>query len=385
MSGPKNPPVSGPTILVTLGRLPKALDVARSFASSGCRVVVAEPFSRHLAGASQSVAKSVVVRPPTAGKRAYLEDLARVVREEGVDLVIPISEETMHVTFLRDLLPAGVTIFAPPPETLLPLHDKYGFTRLCAAYGVRAPETYLLGTPEALDLAARVKVVVKPIHSCGGRGVQMLPAGTALADDGVPRVVQRFVDGEIYSSCAIAHGGRIVGNIIYRGRMFSGSVAILFERVEEARISDWIARFVAASGHTGFISFDLILDAEGEVWGIECNPRTTSGIHFFDNPAIARAVLEGLPAAPRAERQLQQFYSVLTELSGVMFRRGYFSVLRKLLGTRDVTWSWRDPMPALSMIWTTWPIIRLSIEKGVPFSEVATLDVGWFEGETPSS
>jgi hypothetical protein len=42
-------------------------------------------------------------------------------------------------------------------------------------------------------------------------------------------------------------------------------------------------------------------------------------------------------------------------------------------------------MPALSMIWTTWPIIRLSIEKGVPFSEVATLDVGWFEGETPSS
>jgi hypothetical protein len=161
--------------------------------------------------------------------------------------------------------------------------------------------------------------------------------------------------------------------------MFSGSVAILFERVEEARISDWIARFVAASGHTGFISFDLILDAEGEVWGIECNPRTTSGIHFFDNPAIARAVLEGLPAAPRAERQLQQFYSVLTELSGVMFRRGYFSVLRKLLGTRDVTWSWRDPMPALSMIWTTWPIIRLSIEKGVPFSEVATLDVGWFE------
>ena len=377
--------MSAPTILLTLGRLPKCLDVARSFASMGCRVVVAEPFDRHLAGVSRSVAKSVVVRPPSAGKRAYLEDLARVVREEGVDLVIPISEETMHVSFLRDLLPEGVTIFTPPPEALLPLYDKHGFTRLCAAYGVQAPETHLLGTTEAAELAARAKVVVKPIHSCGGRGVLMLPAGSVPPDDGVPRVVQRFVDGELYSSCAIAKDGYILGNMVYRGRMFLGSVAILFERVEEERISDWIARFVAASGHTGFISFDLILDADGEVWGIECNPRTTSGIHFFDNPTIARAVLKGLPATPRAATRLQQFYSVLTALSGVMFRRGYFAVLRQLLGTRDVTWSFRDPMPAISMIWTSWPIIRLAIEKGVPFSEVATLDVGWFEDETLSS
>ncbi len=376
--------MSAPTVLITLGRLPKALDVARSFAALGCRVVVAEPFGRHLAGASRSVAKSVTVRPPIAGKRAYLDDLARVVREEGVDIVIPISEETMHVTFLRDLVPETVTIFTPPPGTLLPLYDKYDFTRLCAAYGVRTPETYRLGTPEAAGLAAREKVVVKPIHSCGGRGVRILPAGSALAEDGAPCVVQRFVEGEIYSSCAIAHEGRMVGNIVYRGRMFQGSVAILFERVEEARISDWITRFVAASGHTGFISFDLILDAGGAVWGIECNPRTTSGLHFFDNRSIAGAVLEGLPAMPRAETRLQQFYSVLTVLSGVMFRRGYFSVMRQLLGTRDVTWSWRDPMPALSMIWTTWPIIRLAMEKGVPFSEVATLDIGWFEGETPS-
>ncbi|MCZ8374685.1 MAG: ATP-grasp domain-containing protein [Beijerinckiaceae bacterium] len=375
--------MSAPTVLITLGRLPKALDVARSFASLGCRVVVAEPFSRHLTGVSRSVAKSVVVRPPITGKRAYLDDLARVVREEGVDIVIPISEETMHVSFLRDLVPETVTIFTPPPGTLLPLYDKYGFTRLCAAYGVRTPETHRLGTPEAASLAARGKVVVKPVHSCGGRGVRILPAGSALPEEDVHCVVQRFVDGEIYSSCAIAHEGRLVGNIIYRGRMFQGSVAILFERVEEARIVEWITRFVAASGHTGFISFDLILDDEGVVWGIECNPRTTSGLHFFDNPSIARAVLEGRPATPRPDTRLQQFYSVLTVLSGVMFRRGYFSVMRQLLGTRDVTWSWRDPMPALTMIWTTWPIIRLAIEKGVPFSEVATLDVGWFEGETP--
>lgn len=373
--------MTAPTILLTLGRLPKGLDVARSFAAAGCRVVVAEPFSRHLVGASRAVAKSVVVRPPRAGKRGYLEDLARVVREEGVDWVIPISEETMHVTFLRDLVPDSVTIFTPPPEALLPLYDKHGFTRHCADYGVRAPETFMLGTPEATALAARHKVVVKPIHSCAGRGVRVLEAGTPLPADDVPCVVQRFIEGNIFSSCAIAREGRILGNILYRGAMFAGSVAIIFERVEDPRLTDWITRFVATSGHTGFISFDMIQDADGEVWGIECNPRTTSGIHFFDNPTIARAVLDDTPATPRAEARLQQFYSVLTALSGVMFRRGYFAVLRQLLGTKDVTFDPRDPMPALTMIWTTWPIIRLAMQKKVPFGEVATLDVGWFEGE----
>ena len=51
-------------LLLTLGRLPKALDVARGFADLGWRVVVAEPFKRHLAGASRAVAQSHRVTAP---------------------------------------------------------------------------------------------------------------------------------------------------------------------------------------------------------------------------------------------------------------------------------------------------------------------------------
>ena len=94
------------TVVLTLGRLPKALDLARGFSSVGWRVVVAEPFARHLCGSSRDVAKSVRVPAPADGKRAYLEALARVARDEGADLVLPVSEETMHVAFLPPLLPA---------------------------------------------------------------------------------------------------------------------------------------------------------------------------------------------------------------------------------------------------------------------------------------
>lgn len=375
--------MSRPTVLLTLGRLPKGLDLARSFADAGWRVVVAEPFRRHLVGASRSVAKSVAVAPPAAGKRAYLEELARVVRAERVDLVVPVSEETMHVAFLRGLLP-DLAIFAPPPERLLPLHDKFAFTRLCAEYGVAVPETHRLGTPEAADLAGRADVVVKPVHSAGGRGFRVVRRGAALPVEDAPHVVQRFIAGRVHASCGIAREGKLLANAIYRGAMFAGTVAIVFERVDDQpRVAEWIARFVAASGHTGFISFDLIVAEDGTPWGIECNPRTTSGLHFLETAGIAPAVLHGTPAPVRAERRLQQFYAVLTALTGVMFRKGYFATLGTLLGTKDVTWSWRDPMPFLTMTWTSWPIIRLAMRKGVPFGEVATLDIGWFEGEGP--
>jgi hypothetical protein len=46
-----------------------------------------------------------------------------------------------------------------------------------------------------------------------------------------------------------------------------------------------------------------------------------------------------------------------------------------------VSWSLRDPLPLLTMPYTAWPILRMAAARRVPFGEVATLDVGWFEGE----
>ena len=65
-------PVVDRTVLLTLGRLPKALELARALHAAGCRVVVAEPFRRHLTGASRQVARSVQVTSPVIDREAYL-------------------------------------------------------------------------------------------------------------------------------------------------------------------------------------------------------------------------------------------------------------------------------------------------------------------------
>ncbi|WP_146217006.1 ATP-grasp domain-containing protein [Falsiroseomonas bella] len=373
------------TVVVTLGRLPKGLDICRSFALAGWRVVVAEPHARHLCGASNSVTRRVRLPAPAEGKRAYLQRLAEITRAHGANLVVPVSEEALHVSFLPRLLP-DVPVLAMPPGTMLALHHKGRFTEVAREAGVAVPETHPLGSEGAAALARAGRVVVKPVHSAAGRGVRVLAEGEALPapEPSAPAVVQRFLPGAEFSSCTLARQGRVLGTVIYRGVQFAGSVACAFERVEHAAAEAWIARLVEKLGWTGFISFDMREDAEGRIHGIECNPRTTSGLHFFETEDIAAAILGARDTLRhRKATRLQQFWSCLTETQLALFRRDpdFRRHLRNLFTTRDVTWAARDMAPLLTMPWTAWPIMRDAARARVPFGEVATLDVGWFEGE----
>lgn len=380
--------MSAGTVLLTLGRLPKALDLARSFHAVGWRVVVAEPFRKHLAGASKAVARSVVVTAPATDRAAYLRDLRRVVEEEAVDLVLPVSEEVVHVAALHGRLPARTRLFAMSAEMVLAAHDKGVFAAQAGRMGLAVPPTHPLGSEGAAALAARCDVVVKPLHACSGRGVLRLRRGAPLpaADAAAPAIVQAMMPGPERSTCSLVHDGRVSGTVVYRGLMQSGSVSIAFERVDDPAIEAFVRDYAAATRWTGFLSFDFMLDEHGHPRAIECNPRTTSGLHFFATEDLARAVLD--PAQPlrfRPETRLQQFYSCLTETQLSLFRGGGFAQnLRTLLTTRDVTWSARDPKPFLTMTATSWPIIREAMARRATFGEVATLDVGW-RGDGPAT
>ncbi|CAH0275929.1 ATP-grasp domain-containing protein [Roseomonas sp. CECT 9278] len=367
------------TVLLTLGRLPKALDLARSFHAAGWRVVVAEPFRRHLAGASNTVARSIQVTAPAQDRARYLADLLRVVQDEAVDLVVPVSEEVVHVAALHGRLPARTRLFSMPQDVVLAAHDKGRFAAQSADWGLPVPATHPLGSGEGAALAAMQDVVVKPLHACSGRGVRVVRRGEALPDADAPAIVQARIQGGERSTCSLVHDGVVSGTVVYQGVMQSGSVSIAFERVQDRLIEAFVRDYAAATRWTGFLSFDFMLDDQGQPFAIECNPRTTSGLHFFAPDDLARAVLD--PAHPlrhRPDTRLQQFYSCLTETQLSLFRGGGFGrKLRTLATTRDVTWSARDPMPFLTMTFTTWPIIRAAMASRASFGEVATLDVGW--------
>jgi predicted ATP-grasp superfamily ATP-dependent carboligase len=377
------------TVLITLGRLPKALDLARSFSRLGYRVIVAEPFRWHLAGVRNAVTKRYQITAPSVDRQRFLDELITITKKENVELIVPISEEIMHVSFLRDHLPRGVRLYAMPPETLLALHNKAKFIEQCQAYGVSAPETFLLTDDRAVSLANEHDHIVKPVFSCSGRGVLFRKQGEGLPphDADQPMIAQRWVKGNVLSTFSIAHEGRALTTVVYRGAVMSGTVAVCFERVtaedsQHAAVTQWVDKFVAAANFNGFISFDLVVDEGGVAHGIECNPRATSGLHFVDPRDLATAVVNPEPDMAvrfRDELLLQQFYPCLTEVQKSMFSGADFRKnLATFLRARDVTWQWRDPLPFLTMPFTASQIIWLSIKSGTTFGEVATLDVGWY-------
>jgi predicted ATP-grasp superfamily ATP-dependent carboligase len=374
--------MSGPTVLLTLGRLPKALEVARALQGAGCRVIVAEPFKRHLTGASRAVARSVVVTSPVQDREAYLREISDLAVAEGASLILPVSEEILHASLLRGRLPSGVRLAAMPHASLLALHDKLSFAAVCRAAGVAAPETFALGDPRAVELARRGRTVVKPIFSCSGRGVRFLAAGEALPSADEPALVQEFCAGRILSTFTLARAGVPRITVTYRGAVMQGTVAVCFERIDTPPAVDaWVGAMVRNTAFDGFISFDLVEDAQGVIRGIECNPRATSGIHFVEPADLAAALLDPQADGPlrfKQNRLMQQFYPCLTETQRTMFGEGPFREnLRCLVAASDVTWSARDPWPLVSQPWSSWPIIEMAMRRRCTFGEVAMLDLAW--------
>jgi carbamoylphosphate synthase large subunit len=365
-------------VLLTLGRLPKGLDVARSFAASGWRVIVADPHKRHVVGASRAVAKSYHTPAPADSPNAYLNALCEIIRTERVELVVPISEEILHVSALHGRVDPHVRILAMSQETLLRLHDKAGFVDFATKHGLTVPATALSGSAEAIILARNNDYIVKRRHSCAGMGLRRETAGsTPPSEDGA--VIQRLVRGREHSVCALAHDGHVTSCAVYVGSLMSGTVAVGFQRVEHAAIQQWVGRFVSACAWTGFISFDFIVDEEGVPWGLECNPRLTSGVHFFETADIAGAILDATaPLRLRECIHLQQMWACLTETQASfgnwpVFRRH----LQHLLTTRDVSWSWSDPWPLIGMPWAAWTIIARSRALSISFGEAASMDIVW--------
>jgi predicted ATP-grasp superfamily ATP-dependent carboligase len=373
------------TILLTLGRLPKALELARAFHGAGHRVLIAEPFSWHVSRLSKAVAKTFVVTAPRDSKDQYLADLLAIVSRERVDLVVPISEETMCVAALRGRLPAGVDLYAPPQEVLLRLHNKRRFIEYANSLGMSVPETVAITDPAARDIASGGAYVLKPEYSCSGHGVVICKQGTPLptaSDETL--IVQRFVPGQVWSSFTVAHQGRVQVTSIYKGTVMSGTVSVAFERADHGPVAAWVADFVAKSNHSGFISFDFIEDAAGRVSAIECNPRMTSGVHFIDGDHLARAVLDPEDQTPvgfKPERYYQQFYPCLTETQKVFFNSAKRpNAVQHLRQSKDVVWARNDPWPFVLMPVTSYQILAQTIFKGLSFGEAATRDIEWRDG-----
>lgn len=294
-------------VLITGARAPVALDLARAFHAAGhdvelgdCRTVWAAhrlSFSPHIH----------CFPAPARDFTAFAGYMTQLIHREGFDLVVPTCEEVFWLAAAAAQDEWADRLLAPDLPLLRRLHSKYDFQRLLAECGLNAlPTRWLTSPPHPADFPDSHTLVFKPEFSRFATHTLIAPSPAALhhvtASPDHPWVAQQRVHGEEICSWSMLHHGRIAAHVTYRPRWRYGQAAAYGMEALNCPAAETVARRVGeVTGMTGQIAFDMILDDAGQVWPIECNPRSISGLHFFDGRAdLAQVVAFGtsIPSPP---------------------------------------------------------------------------------------
>jgi len=372
------------TALLTVGRFPAALTLARGLHGRGVRVIVADPMKRQLCSVSRAVTKTFQVAPPNTDIEGWERDILDIIERENVTDLIPTSEEVCHVANLAPRLPDTTRYVGPSAEWIAQWHDKLQFVNYAISRGVTAPSVYTTADGESRALIRQTECVLKPRRGCSGTAVSFIPPGSTVPPPSQDMLLQRRVQGNHLYTLSWVDAGEVKATASYRGSTHSGTVAVGFQSAPTPfSVKQWIEQFVADTDVTGFLSFDFILDRSGIPWGIECNPRLSSGVHFIDEAWLGAAVMGedmGAPSITPAGKRVQWSYSTLTEAYKHLFR---FQIpesircLRDLFISRDAVWSWRDPLPFFLMTPLCWEFIWRSIHERMPIGDASQCDIAW--------
>lgn len=342
-------------VLLTVGRSPLTLELARQLWAGGHRVCVTDTLRWTVCSASRAVAKTFVVTSPRISVAAYLDDILAIVQAEHIDVIIPVYEEAFH--FAQDArLGAACELFAPSFACLRALHNKWQFMCMLERLGIATMPTFLIQSDAELARLDRSQAyALKPCYSRAAMRMVKLEPGQRLPTLGISPVnayvAQQWIEGSRFCTYSVCRNGRVQAQGVYPVQYtIDGHSCVVFTAVEHAGIAAWTHTFAERTHLTGQASFDFIETDDGRLYAIECNPRTTSGVHLFArNGDLARAFFEDCPTpvVPRfgAVRQLaigMVLYGWRKRAYPKNSVRGY---LRTVLGTSDVIFDSRDIVP----------------------------------------
>ena len=381
-------------ILLTGGRAPVTLELARLFAAAGHEVHVAESLPQHLCRASKAVRRNHAVPSPRFDRDGFLAALDAVIRAEGIDLVVPTCEEVFHVSAGLDRLPCEV--LAPPRAQLRRLHSKWQFIADLAARedqdatAVRLPRTLRVDGPEGLAEALAAfpvgaQVVLKPVFSRFGTHVRVHrigdPPPELAATPSQPWVVQEFVSGPMVCTYAVARDGELRAFAAYRGDFTAGpGASIYFAPFAHAALEAWVREFVAAERVTGQISFDFI-EADGTFTPLECNPRATSGVHLFGpGDGLVEALLGTCNATARPRPETRSMLGLAMWAYALPKVRSLSSLARwaaAVGAAKDALYRQEDPWPLWQQAVLLASLGRIARREGISLIEASTWDIEW--------
>ena len=358
------PVASAPrTILISGGKMTKALHLARAFHRAGHRVILVEAEKYRLTGHRFSRAVDRFYTVPAAGDPGYTSALVDIVRREAVDVYVPVCSpaSARDDALAKAQLGEYCEVLHFDPDTLVKLDDKYAFSVAARDVGLAVPDAHRISDSEqvlgfAFD-GADPPYILKSIAYDPIRRLDLTPLpqpdpGQTQAfvaalpiSEGNPWVMQAFVAGQEFCTHSTVRDGRVQLHCCCR----SSASQLNYEMVDMPEIALWVRRFAAALRLTGQVSFDFIRGGDGQVYAIECNPRTHSAITmFYDHPGVARAYLDSDGPTLTPLGSSRPTYWLYHELWRLLRHPSHArQTLRRIARGKEAIFAWDDPLPFL--------------------------------------
>ena len=371
VAGRLRPPPAPPapaqrrTVLVSGGKMTKALALCRSFHAAGHRVVLVESGKYVLTGHRFSRSVDAFHTVPDASDETYADALLAIVEAEGVDAYVPVCSpaSSLHDARAKALLSKHCEVVHLDEEVLEQLDDKFRFAKASEALGLRVPDTHRITSAEQVldhDFSGATRpyllksIAYDPVHRLD---LTRLPFGPPEAmaafvrslpiSEDNPWILQEFVEGQEFCTHSTVRDGRLTVYCCCESSPFQ----INYAHVEHPAIRAWVDRFVEGTSFTGQISLDFIEEPSGEVFAIECNPRTHSAITMlYDHQGVADAYLEDAPEV--GERAVvvptgagRPTYWLYHEVWRLLTEPRKAHRLRTILTGTDAIFSVADPLP----------------------------------------
>src|SRR6201996_1994348 len=350
------------TIMVSGGKMTKALQLARSFHAAGHRVILIESRKYRFPGHRFSRAVDRFYTVPKPQSAGYADALLAIVRREEVDVYVPVCSPaaSYHDALAKPRLEPYCEVLHGDADVVAMLDDKYEFAALAARLGLAVPDTHRICDPaqvEDFDFAAAAppyilkSIPYDPVHRLDLTPLpRPTPAETAAfarskpISAGTPWIMQGLVRGREYCAHATVRDGKVQVYCCCESSAFQ----VNYEMADKPEIEAWVRGFVEPLKLTGQFSFDFIQDDDGRVYAIECNPRTHSAITmFYNHPDLARAYLDDDVATIRPAADSRPTYWAYHEAWRLITGPGRRERLRVIRRGKDAIFDWADPLPFL--------------------------------------
>ncbi|RVD85606.1 uncharacterized protein DFL_003923 [Arthrobotrys flagrans] len=396
-------------ILLTNGRFPVTLDLARQLKKCGHTVYVIDCMHYHVAKFSNAVRQSFRAPAPHDDEAGYRKSVSEIIRKYNIHLIIPMHEEIIHLARSNDAEILN-QLLAPPKQIIFRLHNKWEFSQWMSKIRLGVPKHYLCESLEDiknLPNLDKVEYALKPVFGRASQSVYHLKPGKELPLEELDMkkrwIAQEWIYGERYCSYSVIRDGIVAAFSLYKVlETIDGSSCVYFKSVEHRGIFEYVTNVATELRLEGVrgafqLAFDFIEEspsenkntiegpkpAETRLVSIECNPRSTSGIHLFAGKTDLGLCLTDDPsktvvAHPKAKRQV--FPGMMMWEHSDASVKQWLRHMGRLMGSKDVVFSVKDLLPTLMQPFLLTSYYEICREKKLKLPNMFQLDVTWEPG-----